>query len=479
MTMPPPSPSCSRIPNVPHSRCASSTSCGGNTLLCRFSDQPPSIPPPPAPDQDRLKLPHGPSSGTSTHLVTSHITSTTARANSFAGNLSYSLFSSQPSSENFARSPNSYLVSRPFNLVVNQDDELDDSKNSKNRGQQRKRFFKTRLCPYHFKKGSACKGGVHCSYAHSFSELRPSVDLTKTKLCHDFLSGICHRRAEECPFAHGNTELRPVRPTLDGSGCLLTLPDNPYGRCATSNDLWEITKLPAPLDRAHTFETHATLGNQAALRTLGTSSGCSRQGYLASDLHAQSSMLENYTPSPATPLNSSSKYLLSPKLELPGLLTSSKSTDTAISTQSSGPLITPRARQALVPTLSDQQTTQLLANLSPASDLVNEQSPLDVDDKAGEVSTLVPNAASHFEALAEADGQTAAVAARTALDQTAAVAAPRNNLDLFSSPAFPGTEDEPKLTLTVSQLANIILAAHSAESPADLVNDVLSYIYKT
>eukprot|EP01055_Gregarina_sp_Pseudo9_P000374 Gregarina_sp_Pseudo_9__373@NODE_1241_length_1747_cov_117_612412_g1167_i0_p1_GENE_NODE_1241_length_1747_cov_117_612412_g1167_i0NODE_1241_length_1747_cov_117_612412_g1167_i0_p1_ORF_typecomplete_len411_score76_92zfCCCH/PF00642_24/0_028zfCCCH/PF00642_24/0_00091zfCCCH_3/PF15663_5/2_3e05Torus/PF16131_5/4_3Torus/PF16131_5/2_8Torus/PF16131_5/8e03_NODE_1241_length_1747_cov_117_612412_g1167_i0301262 len=400
-------------PHINHSR------CGSSTLLRQLTADHASPLVPPPPDKVSGLLPND----------------YVARANSLASNI----FCSQPSGDAAALR----CRQTPFSLLVNLEDAEGDEgcKSVKNpRGQQRKRFFKTRLCPYHFKKGSACKGGVHCSYAHSFSELRPSVDLTKTKLCHDYLSGLCHRKADECPFAHGSTELRPVRPTVDG--CLLTLPDNPYGRCATANELSSEAATRLPLDRAQTFETHATVDANR---------------YLSS----AASLME--TPAMS---GSGSRFLASPTAAKDSLLPAgSKSTDTAISTQSSGPLFTPRTRHNLA-SLSDHQASQLLASLSTSS----PQTELDhaaADERyASNSKSTDTGSPAHRVCYPET----------RAPPETATLQAAKLG-DMFAN-GVPA-EDEPKLTLTVSQLANIILAAHSAESPADLVNDVLSYIYKT
>eukprot|EP00918_Siedleckia_nematoides_P101470 GHVU01221644.1.p1 GENE.GHVU01221644.1~~GHVU01221644.1.p1 ORF type:complete len:159 (-),score=16.74 GHVU01221644.1:407-883(-) len=74
------------------------------------------------------------------------------------------------------------------------------------RQRQVKQYYKTRLCP-HYVKGF-CKKGESCSYAHSDDELRPSINLDKTKLCQEFLFRRCTKNGRECRFAHGETELR-------------------------------------------------------------------------------------------------------------------------------------------------------------------------------------------------------------------------------------------------------------------------------
>lgn len=47
------------------------------------------------------------------------------------------------------------------------------------------------------------------------------------------------------------------------------------------------------------------------------------------------------------------------------------------------------------------------------------------------------------------------------------------------SPPDEGTETEPTITLTISQLANIILAAHAAESPSELVTQIIDQMERS
>ncbi|CEM09989.1 unnamed protein product [Vitrella brassicaformis CCMP3155] len=67
-------------------------------------------------------------------------------------------------------------------------------------------YYKTKLCPYI--KSGGCHRGDSCFYAHSASELRSMPNLTKTRLCKEFLMGRCPLPAEECKFAHGESDLR-------------------------------------------------------------------------------------------------------------------------------------------------------------------------------------------------------------------------------------------------------------------------------
>lgn len=72
---------------------------------------------------------------------------------------------------------------------------------------QRSQFFKTRMCP-HFLRNGKCRKANECNYAHDESELQPSVNLTKTKLCQEFIAGKCYNGIADCGFAHGVQELR-------------------------------------------------------------------------------------------------------------------------------------------------------------------------------------------------------------------------------------------------------------------------------
>lgn len=53
-----------------------------------------------------------------------------------------------------------------------------------------------------------CRHGSRCLHAHSESEIRPSPDFRKTKLCRMFQKGLCHDN--NCRRAHGEHERRIV-----------------------------------------------------------------------------------------------------------------------------------------------------------------------------------------------------------------------------------------------------------------------------
>lgn len=70
--------------------------------------------------------------------------------------------------------------------------------------QIRGQFHKTRMCSFYQK--SRCALGTKCSFAHTKTELQPTPDLQKTKLCFNFFRHQCDD--QNCRFAHGYAELR-------------------------------------------------------------------------------------------------------------------------------------------------------------------------------------------------------------------------------------------------------------------------------
>lgn len=68
------------------------------------------------------------------------------------------------------------------------------------------RLTKTRLCRF-VTSGRTCPFGSSCTYAHSETELVPSPNLTKTKVCWSNMYGRC-TKGSACPYAHNEEELR-------------------------------------------------------------------------------------------------------------------------------------------------------------------------------------------------------------------------------------------------------------------------------
>lgn len=66
---------------------------------------------------------------------------------------------------------------------------------------------KTTLCK-HFLRGH-CRFEDKCSYAHSADELQSKPNLTKTRMCANWLSGRC--RNENCTYAHGTEEVQSTK----------------------------------------------------------------------------------------------------------------------------------------------------------------------------------------------------------------------------------------------------------------------------
>ncbi|KAF7457772.1 zinc finger (CCCH type) motif-containing protein [Cryptosporidium felis] len=78
-------------------------------------------------------------------------------------------------------------------------------------------FYKTKKCPW-FAVGR-CRMDKDCNWAHSIDELRPSVDLTRTKLCDIQLrEGMC--RNPQCRYAHSRKELRATSDLFKTSLCV-------------------------------------------------------------------------------------------------------------------------------------------------------------------------------------------------------------------------------------------------------------------
>lgn len=65
------------------------------------------------------------------------------------------------------------------------------------------KFFKTKMCPWHF--NGRCTRAAGCSYAHCESELRP---VFKTRMCDYIAEGSCPHGGM-CIFAHSSEELKP------------------------------------------------------------------------------------------------------------------------------------------------------------------------------------------------------------------------------------------------------------------------------
>ncbi|KAK6588117.1 hypothetical protein RS030_7948 [Cryptosporidium xiaoi] len=89
-------------------------------------------------------------------------------------------------------------------------------------------FYKTKRCPW-FAVGR-CRMDKDCNWAHSTEELRPSVDLTRTKLCDvQIKEGIC--RNPNCRYAHSRKELRATSDLFKTSLCIYWI----KGSCAVGD----------------------------------------------------------------------------------------------------------------------------------------------------------------------------------------------------------------------------------------------------
>jgi len=64
-------------------------------------------------------------------------------------------------------------------------------------------FHKTRMCL----NMTNCPRQSRCNYAHSVSELRSNLNLSRTKVCKAYQQGKCRKVSSQCNFAHGLKEL--------------------------------------------------------------------------------------------------------------------------------------------------------------------------------------------------------------------------------------------------------------------------------
>jgi len=67
--------------------------------------------------------------------------------------------------------------------------------------------FKTSLCR-HYQAFGSCSYGNQCGFAHGTNELRPMSNLYKTRLCNTWLSGQECKFGSKCMFAHGAVDMR-------------------------------------------------------------------------------------------------------------------------------------------------------------------------------------------------------------------------------------------------------------------------------
>eukprot|EP00928_Gymnodinium_smaydae_P097873 TRINITY_DN896_c1_g1_i2.p1 TRINITY_DN896_c1_g1~~TRINITY_DN896_c1_g1_i2.p1 ORF type:complete len:449 (+),score=73.30 TRINITY_DN896_c1_g1_i2:49-1347(+) len=71
-------------------------------------------------------------------------------------------------------------------------------------------ILKTKMCSFHL--AGRCSKGTSCTFAHSEKEMRPQLNLYKTRPCAAFLrKGTCSD-GKRCRFAHGANDLRAALP---------------------------------------------------------------------------------------------------------------------------------------------------------------------------------------------------------------------------------------------------------------------------
>jgi len=67
-------------------------------------------------------------------------------------------------------------------------------------------FDQTRLCKFYAK--GQCTRGEACTFAHNDTDVLPQPDFFKSQLCADFARGSGCRHGDSCRYAHGAHELR-------------------------------------------------------------------------------------------------------------------------------------------------------------------------------------------------------------------------------------------------------------------------------
>eukprot|EP00928_Gymnodinium_smaydae_P086070 TRINITY_DN6989_c0_g1_i5.p1 TRINITY_DN6989_c0_g1~~TRINITY_DN6989_c0_g1_i5.p1 ORF type:complete len:402 (-),score=58.46 TRINITY_DN6989_c0_g1_i5:369-1517(-) len=81
-------------------------------------------------------------------------------------------------------------------------------------------ILKTRMCSFHL--AGRCSKGSSCTFAHHKSELRPKLNLFKSRPCAAYVrKGHCNE-GDACRFAHGSGDLRaplPAREAEDAMSC--------------------------------------------------------------------------------------------------------------------------------------------------------------------------------------------------------------------------------------------------------------------
>jgi len=89
--------------------------------------------------------------------------------------------------------------------------------------QIKEQFRKTKMCIFHRK--NRCALGTSCSFAHSDTELQPTPNLEKTRLCFNYFRNQCY--VKDCKFAHGYNELRATDTVYKTELCRWSI----YGWC--------------------------------------------------------------------------------------------------------------------------------------------------------------------------------------------------------------------------------------------------------
>jgi len=132
-------------------------------------------------------------------------------------------------------------------------------------------FKKTRLCRLYME--GCCPYDEECSFAHSFSEVRPAADLTKTSMCAAWQQGVCQKPAHECQYAHGRKDMRKTPAFIEG----MPVPKDTAGGQVSGQDADVEAPVRPPLDEPM-WLPHRWLDSSPATPDDEGDSGCSSGG---------------------------------------------------------------------------------------------------------------------------------------------------------------------------------------------------------
>lgn len=147
-----------------------------------------------------------------------------------------------------------------------------------------KLFGKTKLCKFYAMGG--CTKAPQCPFAHGNGELKASPDLRKTSICKGWRSNECSRSAAECPFAHGKSDLRRTTPLFHAKKAALALSKRSSQKMSTSNIQSDDSSTSTLTDSDSKRTLCRTFSNAESSDALDAQSDCSTPSYSAGSLRS-------------------------------------------------------------------------------------------------------------------------------------------------------------------------------------------------